>query len=124
MILPFSLVSGRFHAFRLGTHEAQLWLPPLCLVRHVHYTRLKTSPRHIIQPWSSKVLLLSFAGWGRGWGAGVGKGQKQHRSHDDVLRGPKHSLFFSLQRKISAPLSSLLSSLSPHWHQFHHSCPR
>lgn len=123
MILPFSLVSGRFHAFRLGIYEAQLWLPPLCLVRQIHYTHLKTSPRHIISALVFQVLLLSLTGWGRG-GAGVEKGRNNTEAMMMCSGAPKHSLFFSLQRKISAPLSSLLSSLSPPTQQFHHSCPR
>ena len=112
----------------LGTHEAQLWFLLLYLVRHVPYTPLKTSLRHIIQPWSSKIPLLfrwGGDGVGTGWGA---EGWESGRSNSEAIMmcsgNPKHSLFFSLQRKNSAPLSSLLSSLSPHWHQFHHSCPR
>lgn len=118
--IAFSLVSGRFHAFRLGTHEAQLWLPPLCLVRHVHYTHLKTSSRHIIQPWSSKVLLLSLRG---GDGAsGVGKGRNNTEAMM-TCSGPQAQSLSLVSRESFAPLSPLLSSLSPHWHQFHHSCP-
>lgn len=88
---------------RLGTHEAQLVTSIVFSeARSLYSSEDKPKTHHTALVFQSSVTV--FAGGGRVGAGGKGARKKQHRSHDDVLRGPKHSLFFSLQRKISAPL--------------------
>lgn len=115
MILPFSLVSGRFHAFKF-IYEAQTLVTSIVFSETRSLYKSEISLKFILYLTGlPKFCYCLFCGVGTGVGAGVGKGQTLKPWW--CAQGPKHSLFFSLRKDFTLCVSSVFtfSSLAPNF---------